>query len=59
MGCRPEPTFFRPERSEGSPPWDPVPNEVRDASLSLGRTKKDARRDKVGGTFFEQPQPHN
>jgi hypothetical protein len=30
MGCRPEPFFV-------------APNEVRGASLSLGRTKKDAR----------------
>ena len=29
-------------------PGDAVPNEVRDASLSLGRTKE--------GDFFEQPQ---
>jgi hypothetical protein len=52
--------FCRPERSEGSPPGDPVqnevmrdavPNEVRDARLALGRTKKDARRDKVGDFF--------
>jgi hypothetical protein len=69
MGLSPRASHFllcRPERSEGSPPGDPVqnevmrdavPNEVRDARLALGRTKKDARQDKVGGTFFEQPQP--
>ena len=41
--------FCRPERSEGSPPGDvisneekrdAVPSEARDASLSLGRTKR-------------------
>jgi hypothetical protein len=32
---------------------DAVPNEARDASLTLGRTiKKDARQDKVGETFL-------
>jgi hypothetical protein len=31
--------------------WDAVPNEVRDARLALGRTKKDDRQDGVGGTF--------
>ena len=32
---------------------DAVPNEVRDASLSLGRTKRGvARQDKVEGHFF-------
>jgi hypothetical protein len=36
----------RPERSVL---WDAVPNEVRDASLSFGRTKKYAREEKVGG----------
>jgi hypothetical protein len=51
-----------PEASaEGSPPGDPVPNEVRgnavpnevrDARLALRRTKKEARQDKVGGTFL-------
>jgi hypothetical protein len=34
---------------------DAVPNEVRDARLALGRTKKDARQDKVGGTFLNSP----
>ena len=28
---------------------DAVPSEARDASLTLGRTKKDARQDKVEG----------
>ena len=50
--CRPEPTFFcRPERSEGSPPGDAVPIEVRDASLSLGRTGWD-----VAPSLFCRPE---
>jgi hypothetical protein len=36
---------------------DAVPSEARDALLSPGRTKKDARQDGVGN-FFEQPLPH-
>jgi hypothetical protein len=35
-GCRPEPLFCHPERSEGSPPGGAVPNEGIDASLLLG-----------------------
>ncbi len=36
-----KPSCCRPEASaEGSPPRDAVPNEVRDASLSLGKTIK-------------------
>jgi hypothetical protein len=31
---------------------DAVPNEVRDARLALGRTKKEARQDKVKGLFL-------
>jgi hypothetical protein len=62
-GCRPEPPFLSPRAyffvapsaSEGSPPGDTVPNEMRDATLSLGRTKKDAWQDKVEGDFFKQP----
>lgn len=39
--CRPEPPFFVAPRRQprGLPPGDAVPNEVRDASLSLGRTE--------------------
>ena len=40
-----------PRRKPRGLPGDAVPNEVRDASLSLGRTKKGARQDKVGELF--------
>jgi hypothetical protein len=49
MGCRPEPFFV-------------APNEVRGASLSLGRTKKGARQDKeraLGRTKKDARQDKN
>jgi hypothetical protein len=68
-GCRPEPSFFvAPSRQARGPSAlahlgrtfrDAVPDEVRDARLALGRTKKDARQDKVGGTFLNSlPLPY-
>jgi len=40
---------------EGSPTiiWDAVPNEVRGARLTLGRTKKEARQDNERGKRSE------
>lgn len=34
-----------------------VPNEVEDALLMLGRTKKEAWQDGVGGSFLKSPLP--
>ena len=65
-GCRPVPTFCRPEaQAEGSPLrrrpersvlWDAVPNEVRDASLSLGMTKNGRSEAQCRGTFLNSPR---
>jgi len=48
--------FVAPRRKTRGLLEDAVPNEVRDASLTLGRTKKDARQDGVGGTFRTAPE---
>jgi len=44
-----------PRRKTRGLPKDAVPYEVRDASLTLCRTKKDARQDGVGGLFRIAP----
>ena len=57
MGCRPEHIFFvAPRCKTRGLLKDAVPNEVKDASLTLGRTKKGRSARRSRGTFRTAPE---